>query len=183
MNYLANHYYHIYNRGLNHQTLFQTRSHYLFFLQKTKQYSQRFHISVLAWCLMPNHYHFLIRNEENGNPTRFLQTLCNTYAQAYNRQIGRTGQLFERGAKAKIVDSDEYVMLTARYIHLNPVKARLVSTAEDWEFSSYQEWAGMRNGSLFDEAFTRGYFSPQEYEGFVYQHISEKQEALLKRYI
>jgi REP element-mobilizing transposase RayT len=183
MKYLANHYYHIYNRGVNHQPIFQTRRHYIFFLQKTKRYCQQHHISLLAWCLMPNHYHFLIRNEEDGNPTRFLQTLCNSYVQAYNKETGRKGQLFERGAKAKVVDSDEYVMLVARYIHLNPVKTRLVTAPEEWEFSNFQEWIGIRNGTMFNKNFTQEYFSPEEYREFVQQDIKKTQKARLERYI
>lgn len=183
MKYLINHYYHIYNRGINHQVIFQTRRHYLFFLQKVKNYSRQYHILLLAWCLMPNHYHFLVRNEENGSPTRFLQALCNSYAQAFNKQTGRKGQLFEHCAKAKLVDSDEYVMLVSRYIHLNPVKVRLVEKPDDWEFSNFQEWVGMRDGVLFDEEFTRGYFSPQEYRDFVNQEMNDKQESRLNRYI
>ena len=183
MKYLANNYYHIYNRGLNHQAIFQTRRHYIFFLKKTKQYSQQYNITLIAWCLMPNHYHFLIRNEENGNPTRFLQALCNSYVQAYNKEISRKGQLFERGGKAKLVDSDEYIMLVTRYIHLNPVKANLAQSPEDWEFSNYQEWVGTRNGTMFDKNFSRDYFSPEEYRDYILQEINEKQEARLKRYV
>jgi putative transposase len=76
---------------------------------------------------MPSHYHFLLRPEEDGLLSRFIQRLFNSYTQAFNKQQGRSGTLFEGRAKSVRVDTDEYVLHLCRYIHLNPVRAGLVA--------------------------------------------------------
>ncbi|MEO6539737.1 MAG: hypothetical protein ABIN74_02055 [Ferruginibacter sp.] len=153
--------YHIYNRGNNKQTIFFTRDNYIYFLNKVKKYILP-NCDILAWCLMPNHFHFLIHANTNtinlvkeaplkiNTLTEGLRLLLSSYTQGINVQLGRTGNLFQQKTKSKCVfDGDEnYGHTTFHYIHQNPFKANLVSKMEDWEFSSFVDYAGLRKGTL-----------------------------------
>jgi len=130
---------------------------------------------VIAYCLMPNHYHFLLRQESDEPLSKFMQMLFNAYVQALNIQQGRTGTLFEGRFKHKCVEQWEYLMALCRYIHRNPVKAGLVAKPEDWAYSNYREWIGTRNGALVDRLFVQDHFpSAEEYIRFVNDVEDEK---------
>jgi len=140
-------------------------------------------LSVIAYCLMPNHYHFLLRPEEDGALSRFIQRLFNSYTQAFNKQQGRSGTLFEGRAKSILVDTDEYVLHLCRYIHLNPVKAGLVAYPGEWPYSNYLEWVEQRDGTLVDRVFVRGYFpTATDYEAFVMSEADLLLEQRLQAY-
>jgi hypothetical protein len=132
---------------------------------------------------MPSHYHFLLRPETDDALSRFVQRLFNSYSQAFNKQQSRSGTLFEGRAKSILVDDENYVLYLCRYIHLNPVKARLVAHPGDWPYSNYLEWVEQRAGTLVDRSFIRAYFStPAEYEAFVTSDIDESLEEELTPY-
>ena len=132
-------------------------------------------MAVIAYCLMPNHYHFLLRQETEILLSKFMQVLFNAYVQALNVQQGRTGTLFEGRFKHKCVDEWEYLMILCRYIHRNPVEGGLVAKPEDWQYSNYREWVGLRNGTLVDRDFVKDHFSStEEYAKFVNDFEDEK---------
>src|SRR5512139_3564361 len=118
-----------------------------------KEYSLKHGAEIIAFCLMPNHYHFLLRQETGEPLSRFMQIVFNSYVQALNLQQERTGTLFEGRFKHKRVDQTEYLVVLCRYIHRNPVKAGLVAKPEDWAYSNYREWIGMRNNGLVNNEF------------------------------
>lgn len=181
MKYAAGHYYHVYNRGCNRERIFTNEGNYLFLLRRAKAFLAEYPVTVIAYCLMPNHYHFLFRPEEDGAVSPFLQRLFNSYTQAFNRQQGRSGTLFEGCPKSVLVDTDAYVVHLCRYIHLNPVEAGLVAHPGDWPYSNYLEWVGKRKGTLIDRAFVRQYFpTPADYEAFITQKLDETLEEKLE---
>ena len=124
--HIAGHYYHVYNRGVNRQLIFANDDNYGFLLLRAKSYLRDYALSVIAYCLMPNHYHFLLRPEGDEALSRFIQRLFNSCSQAFNRQQGRSGTLFEGRAKSILVDEERYILHLCRYIHWNPVRAQLV---------------------------------------------------------
>jgi hypothetical protein len=89
---------------------------------------------------MPNHYHLLIFQQEGGNISKTLQTTINSYVQAVNKKYDFSGSMFEGKAKSILVETDRYVVHLARYIHLNPVKAKLVVRPDEWMYSDYSWW-------------------------------------------
>lgn len=137
-------YYHIYNRGINGETLFKEQENYSYFL---KLY--QFHINeiseTLAWCLMGNHFHFFVRlkNEDeilsNNNiaPHQSFSNLFNAYTKAFNKKFGRHGALFERPFRRKIVENEEYMRKLICYIHKNPVNHGFCDSLQDYKWSSY----------------------------------------------
>jgi REP element-mobilizing transposase RayT len=118
---------------------------------------------------MPNHFHWLIRLNDNyediitsqdNSPAKTakplnsgIATLLSSYTRGMNHSIGRTGSLFRGKTKAKLITvddifDDDYVLTCFLYIHQNPVRAGLVNRLEDWEFSSYRDYIGIRKGTL-----------------------------------
>ncbi|HMK24579.1 MAG TPA: hypothetical protein VK483_01015 [Chitinophagaceae bacterium] len=152
--------YHIYNRGNNQQKIFFNKGNYVYFLRKCHQYLKPVS-EILAWCLMTNHFHFLIEvTEKSLSPAKsggiFMPAITNgfrllqsSYAKGINKQQGRSGSLFQQKTKAKLVSCEEnYSLIAFFYIHQNPVEAGLIKVAEDWIYSSYRDYAGIRLGTL-----------------------------------
>jgi len=101
--------------------------------------------------------------------------------QAFNQQQGRSGTLFEGRAKIRLIYRNDYFLHIPRYIHLNPVKAGLVVKPEDWPYSNYREFIGLREGTLFSPDFvSRNFGSPNAYQAFVEEQIPIKAERFLQ---
>ena len=179
------HYYHIYNRGAGGGLLFFNPGNYEYCLRLVKRCYQKYGATVIAYCLMPNHYHFLLRHETDVPLSKFINVLFNAYVQAVNRQQGRRGTLFAGRFRHVWVDREEYLVHLCRYIHLNPVKAKLVSHPDDWPYSNYLEWIGQRAGTLKDETFIRERFpNPEAYRQFVADYQNEvRVREHIKKYI
>jgi putative transposase len=153
--------YHVYNRGNFKQVLFTSAEEYIYFLLLVNKYIVQ-NCDVLAWCLMPNHFHFLIHaNSSTVNPAvnmplpmqQFsfaLKLLLSSYTKAVNKKYGRTGNLFQQKTKAKNLSEGGFLYpeTAFHYIHQNPFKANLVTQMQDWEYSSYKDYSGQRNGKI-----------------------------------
>jgi REP element-mobilizing transposase RayT len=140
-------FYHVYNRGNNRQTIFFERENYLYFLRLIKQHLIGQDIEIIAYCLMPNHYHLLVYL--NGTTlTQLMKSLSLAYTKALNKRHDRVGSLFQGRFQSVHVSNTAYLVHLSRYIHLNPVKAHLVEQLAAWEFSSYLEYAGLRQGKI-----------------------------------
>ena len=177
------HYYHIYNRSTI-PLLFREHENYIYLLKWLHHYSREFNISVIAYCLMPNHYHFLFRQDGEIGISILMQRLFNRYSKAYNKRYGRTGTLFEARFKAILVEDENYLLHLCRYIHGNPVKAGLVNKLEDWPYSNFLEWVNLRKGKLIDRHFVKKYFAtPELYKSFVEDYLqgTEKSPEEVKR--
>jgi REP element-mobilizing transposase RayT len=168
-------YYHVFNRAIEGEMLFHSRDNYLHCLALLKRYIHEHGVSVIAYTLMPTHYHFILKQLSNIPISRFISVLFNSYVQAFNRQHGRRGPLFEGRFKHVHIDNEEYLVHLCRYIHLNPVKAKLVAKPEDWSFSNYLEWTKRRDGSLIDTPFVQSLFKcSTDYENFVLEPEKER---------
>ena len=160
--------YHVYNRTFNKAVAFITRENYRFFLRKLALLADC--CDLLCYCLMPDHFHFMIyvpplspgltRLAQNHiqHLSRRIGTVLSSYTQAINVQERRTGSLFQPKTKAKLLDNNEAACFA--YIHNNPVKAGLVRSPEDWEFSSFREYQvggkGICNRGLAKRLFNCG---------------------------
>jgi REP element-mobilizing transposase RayT len=137
-------YYHIYNRGINSDLLFKENNNYEHFL---KLYD--LHIDPMAetfaWCLMKNHFHFLIRikdkeeiKTENAiQPSQSFSNLFNAYTKAFNKKYNRHGALFERPFKRKPIEKEDYFQNLMAYIHNNPVHHAICEHPLQYPWSSY----------------------------------------------
>ena len=142
--------YHFYNRGSHRESIFREPDNYLFVISRIKHYLAELNLVVLAYCLMPNHYHLLIL-QEGGQPAGLLpQRVFNSYSKAYNKVLQHSGTLFEGPYRVKPVVQTSHLLQLCRYIHGNPVKDGLVKYPADWPYSNYLEWVERRNGTLVD---------------------------------
>jgi len=153
--------YHVYNRGNNKQPIFFSDDNYLYFL-KGVQKTIAPCCDILCWCLMPNHFHFLIHANKNSiveikdgsfprqQFSQSVKQLLSSYTKAINKQNNFNGSLFQQKTKAiSVMDNYQSYGATAfYYIHQNPLKAGLVDKIEDWEYSSFKDYTGRRMGKL-----------------------------------
>jgi len=161
MNIIANETYHIYNQGNNRERIFHEDADYIEFLKLFRKYVLP-NCETLAYCLMPNHFHFLIQATELSAKNKLVgnlnlcelsngyRLLQSNYAQYINKKKGRTGSLFRQKTKAKSLQDGHknYGFIAFHYIHQNPLRAGLVQQLEDWDFSSFPDYAGRRNGTI-----------------------------------
>jgi putative transposase len=170
-------YYHLYNRGNNRERIFYERENYGFFLKRLRKYLVPT-LDVVAYCLMPTHYHLLILLKEADLSHR-MQLFSISYTKAMNKRHDRVGSLFQGAFQAIHVDENKYLVHLSRYIHLNPVMAGLVERAEDWEFSSYREYIGLRDGTLPKPEIVLSQFpSRQAYREFVESYVPSGREII-----
>ncbi|HEY5825080.1 MAG TPA: transposase [Cyclobacteriaceae bacterium] len=158
MNLTEGEIYHVFNRGNNKQQIFPRPENFYYFVSKMENYLIP-NCDLLAWCLMPNHFHFLIHANLNSVEiikdggferqafSQAIKQLLSSYTKAINKQERRTGSLFQQKTKAICV-SGSYTETAFHYIHQNPLKARLVSKMEDWEHSSFKDYLNLNNSSL-----------------------------------
>jgi REP element-mobilizing transposase RayT len=170
--YLTGHYYHIYNRGAHRFPIFREPENYRFVQGKLRRYSQEFALTLISYCLMPNHYHFLVRQDGEHRAGLLPQRVFNSYSKAYNKRYDHCGTLFEGSYRVRHVRLLPDLLHMCRYIHGNPPKARLVRDAADWPFSNYLEWIGERDDILVDREFIASHFSsPQAYRRFLLAYL------------
>ncbi len=174
--YCVDHFYHLYNRGAHRVSLFREPDNYIFVLRKMKKYATALDLSPIAYCLLPNHYHFLVR-QDGEHPAGLLpQRVFNSYSKAYNRRYDHSGTLFEGPYNVVEVQNESQLLHLCRYIHANPVRHGLVREVAAWPYANYLEWIGERAGTLVDRDFVQDHFpSPERYQEFVRDFLLEQQ--------
>jgi putative transposase len=156
-------FYHIYNQGNNRQRIFFEVSNYDYFLTKVQAFVLPY-TSVLAYCLMPNHFHFLVYTNDSSCFTKHVgslnlqaltngfRTLESVYAHAINKKFGWSGSLFRQRTKVKLIPDSANALTCMNYIHQNPLKAGLVIKLEQWRYSSFREICGFGKQVLCNKA-------------------------------
>lgn len=138
---LAGGLYHVTSRGDGREDIYLTDTDRMIWLDVFGQTCARFKWVCHAWCQMNNHYHLLIETPQ-ANLARGMRHLNGVYTQRFNREHGRVGHVFQGRYKAILVERDSYLLELARYIVLNPVRARAVPQVQDWAWSSYRATCG-----------------------------------------
>ena len=185
--------YHLFNHANGKENIFIEPRNYTFFLKKLAE-----HIlpvcKLFSYCLMPNHFHFLIHANNNTEKiiketplkinalTEGIRLLLSSYTQGINKQNNSIGNLFQQKTKFKcITDGDtNYGYTTFQYTHQNPLKAKLVTKLEDWEFSSFADYAGLRNGNLCNKELAALLFGLNT-EKFLIDSYKELPDDLLRK--
>ena len=130
--------------------------------------SERPFVQILAYCLMPNHFHFLIKQLVDAGLTSYLQRLTNSYAHYINMKYERVGPLFQGRFKNVLIESDPQLLHVSRYIHLNPLVSNLATDLESYRWSSHQSYVGDHKGGLCDPKMILDHFkSKGDYQRFV----------------
>ena len=153
-------FYHVINRGLERREIYRDQKDYEAFLLLCREIYRRFHVILHAYCLMPNHYHLMVETPE-GNLSRAMRHPDGVYTQGVNRRKQRrVGPLFQGRYKAHLIDREAYSLQVSRYIHLNPVKAKMVKWPEDYGYSSFQYYmkAGKKRPEFLQTDWLLGQF-------------------------
>lgn len=169
--------YHIYNKGINGTTIFNSDENKRYFLKLYLKYLEN-KVKTFAYCLMDNHFHFVIRINNETEVTQALSNLFNAYAKAFNKQQNRTGSLFEKHFKRIQIENEEYLKNVIQYIHLNP-KHHLDINYKNFIFSSYQTILSDKPTNLLRYEIINLF---ENIDNFIYCHefknefLSEKQK-------
>ena len=176
ISWVSGSYYHIYNRGARQVTIFREETNYLFVLSRMKKYLKELQLAIIAYCLMPNHYHLVLKQNSTQPLNSCVQLIFNSYTKAINKRYRRCGTLFEGRFKAKEIYEEQTILEVCRYVHRNPLDDGLVNKIEDWEYSNYHEWVGIGSGKLCDYNFSSKHFPDQaDYKKYVLDYYSYKQ--------
>ena len=176
MHFEENEICHLFNRSNRGQLIFYKDDNYQYFLKKvTKEWVNYF--DILAYCLMPTHFHFMVHVKEIDNLNKIKNAvgkLLSSYTQALNKQNHTHGSLFQDNTKTNtlshkkvlhnhIINANEYPLHCFNYIHLNQVKDKFIINPADWKYSSYLDYAKLRENSICNISmaekmlgFTRG---------------------------
>lgn len=198
----TNEIYHIYNRGVEKRLIFLNKHDYARFLDVTNYYrfvncpikfsyfkklaleerknilndlereSKRL-VDILAFCLMPNHFHFLLKQLTDKGISKFIAKITNGFSHYFNIRHQRTGHLFQGNFGAVRIEDDEQFMHVSRYIHLNPVTSYLIriENLASYEHSSYPEYIGKSLGFTNVKEALSYFNNPKKYKEFVQDHI------------
>lgn len=133
-------------------------------------------VDLLCYCLMPNHFHLLLRGNINKGISIYMQRLLNSYVRYYNTKHERTGPLFDGPYKAVSVTADEQLLHVTRYIHLNPYVAQLVDNPFEYHWFSLAEYIPPARSSICHVDFLQGMIKPHEYRKFVIDYADYARE-------
>ena len=181
-------YYHVVNRGNNQEKIYQNDRDKEKFIEYLEKASERYSIIIHTYCLMSNHYHLIVETPE-PNLSVTMQWINVSYATYFNRKRKRHGHLFQGRYKAILIDADEYLTHLSRYIHLNPVRAKIASSPLVYRWSSYRAFIDKQKAPKFLETgFLLSNFGRNEneakrkYKNFV-EHIDIKKIENPNNYI
>ena len=181
--YVENGIYHIYNRGNDHKPIFHSEEDYLVFLellqryllkpsriyQRLKNYSDK--IELLAFCLMENHFHFLLKQISNNvrEISEFMQSILTSYSMIFNNRNNKVGHLWESNYKARLIENEFDLLGTSKYIHLNPSSD--FKEANSYPYSSIRCYTSPNNENNLEFVNTKEIFrilpSPEAYIAFL----------------
>jgi len=181
-------FYHLFNRGVDKRKIFLRRSHYKRFVETIRRLLQtgsatpgpipldkkkalKSKLNFTCYCLMPNHYHVLVRQLDENGITEFMHKLNTSYTKYFNFAHKRTGRLFEYTFQAVHIKTDEQLLHVSRYIHLNPIVGNITRSLRGYSFSSYPEYLGLVRDGLCRSEEILGFFregsAKKAYQRFV----------------
>jgi len=179
-------FYHVTSRGNEKKDIFKSRRDREKFLEYLASANERYGAIIHAYCLMSNHFHLLLETPE-GNLSQIMSHIIGAYTTYFNIKRKRSGHLFQGRYKAILVEADEYAVELTRYIHLNPVKAGIVTKPDEYQWSSYQSYIGktstpiwLKTGFTLDRFGKKDTTAQKNYRKFVEMIEVEKYEGPLK---
>ena len=130
--------------------------------------------TIICYCLMPNHFHFLIRQNTDIGIDLLIQKVCTSYAAYFHNKYNRVGHVFQGAFKSKLVENDSYFKYLSAYIHNNPTDPL------SYDYSSFKDYLGLRKGQICDKSFLLGLFNNNsgDYKKFVLEFSQQDQESI-----
>lgn len=196
--------YHVFNRGVERRPLFTSKREHERFIELLKYYRfspvpMRYsdfrvlpdpareniwrslndrgdvEVEILAYCLMPNHFHLVLRQRKEGGISRFLSHISNSYAKYFNTKHRRVGPLFQGAFKAVHIETDQQLLHVTRYVHLNPVTSFLIQEGklDTYPWSSLSEYVAKTPSGFCATEWVKEFFKkPSGYQSFVHDHVT-----------
>lgn len=131
--------YHVINRGNAKQVVFTCTRDYESFVNLLCQAKQRHPLKLLAYCVMPNHFHLIVQPEHGPDLSRFMQWLLTSHVRQHHHRYETSGHVWQGRFKSFLIQEDSHLLVAMRYVERNPVRARLVNSAVAWRWSSHRE--------------------------------------------
>ncbi len=184
--FLCGHYYHVFCRGNERRIIYTCKEDYRHFMMKFVEFIEESEIEAICYCLMPNHYHFVLKQDNNKTITDFMHRLLTSYAKYFNIKYNRVGYLFENRFNAKLIETHEYLVDLSRYVHVNPAKVvPTLRQVEEYPWSSCAEYLDHREGicrkedvlTLFNEYY-RDYINYNEFIADAYNALIHSNPGL-----
>jgi len=178
--------YHIIVRGNNREPIFLDRSCYERFLNLLSGYKPVYEYKIYAYCLMPNHLHLLLESSSKATISKIMQVLNTSYTVYFNNRYGRVGHVIQGRFKSILVEREAYLLVLSRYIHLNPIRAKIVERPEDYCWSSYRIYLGRGKSDLLSKEEILGFLTDESneqvelYKNFVEEGIKESASSLVE---
>ncbi len=163
--FIENSIFHIYNHSVAETDLFRDDDDYSYLLNKFKENYHPEEIEIYSYCLMPNHFHFCLKQNSEIPLYKIFNKFLTSYAMHFNAKYKRKGKLFASKLQHSLITNDNYLIQLCKYIHYNPVKAGIVSRAEEWSFSKYCNYVGRKEDNLFSIDLISTY--PDEFKDYV----------------
>lgn len=165
--------YHVIVRGNQRQKTFWDKRDYQAYLERLTRYRKKFGVTCYAYCLMPNHVHLLIEGSKEPL-SKFMQGLQQAYTQYFNRRHNKVGHLFQGRYHAIVCEKDEYLLALVRYIHLNPVRAKLAQKPEQCLYTGHAEYCGSKSGEIIDSQLVLNMLGGKKaYQKFIIEGLEE----------
>ncbi len=176
-------YYHVYSRGSEKRIIFLDKADKKRFLERLQEYKDLHNVKIIAYCLMPNHYHLLIQQNSDEPIFKFISRLNLAYAMYFNKRYERVGPLFQGRYKAKHVETDEYLLHLSRYIHLNPLSHLGERGLRNYHWSSLKHYLSNAEDGLVATESIAGYFNSKnwkvDYKKFIKAEVDERMKLEL----
>lgn len=182
-NLIGSSYVHNMVQGIKKEYIFQTIKQKEKYISLMKKYSKKYNVIIIAYCIMDNHAHLLTYSENIEKISLFMKEINTEYAIYYNKNMNRVGYVFRNRFSSKIIYNQEYLLKCIKYIHMNPVKAGITKSEEDYEYSSYNYYLDneSKNSNILNLVFESKENYIQEFKNIKYEALNlEKEESDLK---
>ncbi|MEK7539333.1 MAG: transposase [Patescibacteria group bacterium] len=173
--------YHIINRANARLPIFFKEEDYVLFEQVLEEAKEKYNMRILAYCLMPNHFHLVLYPIDNGDLSKFMQWLTLTHTQRWHQQKNTkgTGHLYQGRYKSFIIEKDNHLLSVIRYAERNALRAKLVKKAENWKFCSL--WRKLYGSNQKKKLLSKWPISePEEYLYFVNTSQPKEEEENIR---
>jgi putative transposase len=170
--------YHILNRGNAKQEIYFDDQDYSHFLESTIQSKRQYNITVYAYCLMPNHYHFIVQAEVSSHIGQWIQLIMNKYNAYFRKKYKSIGHIWQNRFKNFIIQNEDHLTVVMRYVERNPVEAGLTMSSFAWRWSSHQERHLNSKLSLCDQ---KNIPLPKDWTDYVDTPLHAMEQQKLKR--
>ncbi len=144
--------YHVVNRGNRRATVFHDDDDYRYFVNLMQKSCEKLPMRILAWCLMPNHFHFVLWPHEDGDLGNWVHRLLTGHVGRYHTKRGSSGRVWQGRYKSFPIQQDRHLLTVLRYVERNPLRANLVDTAGNWRWSSASTMLGAPGRDLLSES-------------------------------